>query len=269
MTQATEEIKKDDNWSEIGPEVLVEMSAKGEIDPWDVDLVYVIDKFLNKLADRQDKQELKEAARIIFFVSVLLKLKSQRIYQKPNNPPAIGDDDFLDFENIDFEELNSSSAQMDNMLSPKALDSVLSRNSKSIKENRVRKITLDDLLELFKEAELKTARKKKKKKRTLKDFLNDEDLDFGHEDDIVIREDEKTSIMDLAHDEDLEHKIKLLSEYILAELEKDHSTNLNSLQAKIGDWVDTFLAALFLSHSGKTEMSQQEFYQEIWLKRIV
>ena len=104
MTQATEEIKKDDNWSEIGPEVLVEMSAKGEIDPWDVDLVYVIDKFLNKLADRQDKQELKEAARIIFFVSVLLKLKSQRIYQKPNNQPALGDDDFLDFENIDFEE---------------------------------------------------------------------------------------------------------------------------------------------------------------------
>jgi chromatin segregation and condensation protein Rec8/ScpA/Scc1 (kleisin family) len=59
-----------------------------------------------------------------------------------------------------------------------------------------------------------------------------------------------------------------LSEYILQTLEMNKTISLTLLKESIGDWVDTFLSALFLSHSGKTELMQEIFYDEILIKRI-
>ena len=247
-------------WTELGLELLVEMSGKGEIDPWDVDLVFVIDKFLNQLTQSESKQELKEAARIIFFVSVLLKIKSQHLYQKPPENQDQNDyGDLIDFEEIDFEELPETH-NYNQVLNPKMLDKVLMRNPKGLKQQRKRKITLDELIDIFKQSEVQTNSVKKRKKKSLQDFMED-----GK---IVLREDEETDILELAHDENLEQKIQLLSEYILRTLELNKETTLSELKDNIGDWVDTFLSALFLSHSGKTELLQKNFYEEIWLKRI-
>lgn len=247
-------------WTELGLELLVEMSGKGEIDPWDVDLVFVIDKFLNQLTQSESKQELKEAARIIFFVSVLLKIKSQHLYQKPPENQDQNDyGDLIDFEEIDFEELPETH-NYNQVLNPKMLDKVLMRNPKGLKQQRKRKITLDELIDIFKQSEVQTNSVKKRKKKSLQDFMEDGE--------IVLREDEETDILELAHDENLEQKIQLLSEYILRTLELNKETTLSELKENIGDWVDTFLSALFLSHSGKTELLQKNFYEEIWLKRI-
>ncbi len=262
MSEITEEATEK-NWLDEGPELLVQMAQKGEIDPWNVDLVFVIDKFLSQLKKGEGKQELKEAAHVIFFVSVLLRIKSQKIYVRPPEQAEINEDDpygdLIDFEEIDFEELNARE-NLSQMLSPRALDTVLSRNPRGLKEPRKRKITLDDIINLFKQAESNVSKVKRKKKSSLEDFAD--------EGDIVIREDEDTDIMELAHDENLEHKIQLLSEYILRTLEINRETPLSSLHGTVGDWVDTFLSALFLSHSGKTEMYQEKFYEEILLKRL-
>jgi segregation and condensation protein A len=253
------------NWTEIGLEFLVEMAQKKEIDPWDVDLVYVIDKFLGQLtaSNGSDNQQLKEAARIIFFVSVLLRIKSENLYIRPSAQEISDSDDFMDFDNVEFDELdpeNRSRTSMQEMLTPKALDKILTRNTKSLKEQRNRRITLEDLITIFKQVEEKGAGKKRKKKLKLSDFED--------EGDIVIREDEETDIMDLAHNENLEQKIQILSEYILQTLEMNKTMSLSLLKESIGDWVDTFLSALFLSHSGKTELMQEIFYDEILIKRI-
>ena len=252
------------NDERLGPELLVQMAEKKEIDPWDVDLVYVIDRFLSQLANKQDKQELKEAARIIFSVSVLLRIKSQNLYVKPPAESSLESsaevyDDLINFENVEFEEMKNSQ-QYAEMLTPKALDRVLSRNPKGLKEARKRRITLDDLLSLFAQAEQQTHKEKKKKKKSLQDFVD--------EGEVVIREDEETDIVDLAHDENLEQKIQMLSEYIFQRLELNKETSLTALKGVLGGWADTFLSALFLSHAGKTEISQQVFYDEIWLRRI-
>lgn len=248
-------------WTELGLELLVEMSSKGEIDPWDVDLVFVIDKFLNQLSQSESKQELQEAARIIFFVSVLLKIKSQNLYQKPEQTEEKNDyGDLIDFEEIEFEELSEQQNNYSQALNPKTLDKVLMRNPKMLKETRKRKITLDELIDIFKKSESKNNVPKKRKKKNLQDFMD--------EGEIVLREDEETDILELAHDENLEYKIQLLSEYIFKTLELQKETSLSEIKENIGDWVDTFLSALFLSHSGKTELWQKSFYEEIWLKRI-
>ena len=250
------------NWTEFGLELLVEMSRRGDIDPWDVDLVLVIDKFLNELGQGQEKQELKEAARIIFFVSVLLKIKSQTLYNQPieqelEDPPF--DDDLLDFQNIEFTELNNQQTDYQQILSPRSLDRVLVRNTKPLKPARGRKITLTQLIDIFKKnTETQSLKKRKSTKPLSPEF-----------EEIALREDEEADILELAHDENLEQKIELLSQYILHNLQLEKQTSLSELQDSIGDWVDTFLSALFLSHAGKTEIWQSEIYDELWLKRIV
>ncbi|MDX1919462.1 MAG: segregation/condensation protein A [Candidatus Caenarcaniphilales bacterium] len=262
LSETQLEAPQEKNWLDSGPEMLVEMAKSGEIDPWDVDLVFVIDKFLSQLQGKEDKQELQEAARIIFFVSVLLRIKSQFIYVKPIQPQdELTDEygDLIDFDAVDFEEIDPN-AQFNEILNPKALDRVLSRNPRGMKEPRRRKITLDDLIDLFKEVESKTSKKKIKKKVSLEDF---------EEDGIVLREDEETDIYDLAHDENLEQKIEMLSVYILQKLELEKETTLSDLKDLVGDQIDTFLSALFLTHSGKTEIRQKAFYEEIWLMRLV
>ncbi|MDJ0625094.1 MAG: segregation/condensation protein A [Candidatus Caenarcaniphilales bacterium] len=260
ITETSKEEAQEKSWAELGPELLVEMAKKGEINPWDVDLVFVIDKFLSQLSSQNEKQELKQAAHIIFLVSVLLRIKSQDIYTKPTKEESSEFDDLMDFEAVDFEEINENS-KYEEMLTPKALDTVLSRNPKGLKQQRTRKITLDDLIGLFREVELKTSKRKRKKKTSLQDFEDEEG--------IILREDEDTDILDLAVDENLEQKIEVLSQIILDKLQLDKQISLSDLKNSIGDKIDTFLSALFLTHSGKTEIAQETFYEEIWLRRVV
>jgi segregation and condensation protein A len=52
-------------------EVLVDLAENGEIDPWDIDIVAVTDKFL----DRLDEGDLRTSGRALFYASVLLRMK--------------------------------------------------------------------------------------------------------------------------------------------------------------------------------------------------
>src|SRR3990167_8830186 len=58
-----------------GLEILVQLAEKGDIDPWDIDIIEVTDKFLAAL-DKSPRENLLNAGRAIFFASVLLRLKS-------------------------------------------------------------------------------------------------------------------------------------------------------------------------------------------------
>ncbi|MDX1918914.1 MAG: segregation/condensation protein A [Candidatus Caenarcaniphilales bacterium] len=243
-------------------ELLVSMARSGEIDPWDVDLVYVIDKFLSQLAQKKDEQLLKEAAQIIFFVSVLLRLKSEKIYRRQLREEELleSGDDLIDFDAIEFQEIKSPEDLKLELLNPKSLDRALSRNPQNIRQVPKRPITLDDLIALFEKTKQEIPRVRRKRKESLDDFEGD--------DEVVMREDEDRSIYELVHEENLEQKIQILSECVLKMLEINRQTPLSSLENYVGDQFDAFLAALFLSHAGKTEISQKTFYDELWLKRI-
>ena len=57
-------------------EIFVELAKRGEIDPWNIDLESVTEKYLREL-DNVPRENLKEAARGIFFASVHLRMKSE------------------------------------------------------------------------------------------------------------------------------------------------------------------------------------------------
>ena len=58
-----------------GIALLVSMAKSGKIDPWNIDIVDVTDKYLIQMAEKK-ASNLKNTGRTIWLASVLLKLKS-------------------------------------------------------------------------------------------------------------------------------------------------------------------------------------------------
>ena len=62
--------------SEEPVEILVQMAERGEIDPWNIDIVEVTDRFLAEL-ERRRELDLRVSGRTLFYSSVLLRMKSE------------------------------------------------------------------------------------------------------------------------------------------------------------------------------------------------
>jgi len=59
-------------------EILLDMAKKGKIDPWDIDIVEVTDKFLKEL-ERMRELNLRISARTLLYASMLVKMKSDTL----------------------------------------------------------------------------------------------------------------------------------------------------------------------------------------------
>lgn len=75
-------------------EILLEMARSGEIDPWNIDIIDVTDKFLARLLELE-KIDLRASARTLLYASILLRMKSDILVNAP--PPEIEDDYMPDF----------------------------------------------------------------------------------------------------------------------------------------------------------------------------
>src|SRR5512136_1240459 len=64
--------------SEEPVEILVQMAERGEIDPWNIDIVEVTDRFLGEL-ERRKELDLRISGRTLFFAAVLLRMKSEHL----------------------------------------------------------------------------------------------------------------------------------------------------------------------------------------------
>ena len=67
-----------DDFDERSIDILVSLAKDGEIDPWDIDIVDVTDKFLAKV-EKMEKLDLRISSRTLLFASMLLRMKSDAI----------------------------------------------------------------------------------------------------------------------------------------------------------------------------------------------
>src|SRR6056297_1995063 len=68
----------EDDEDDVQPvEVLVQLAKDDEIEPWDIDIVTVTDKFLARL----DEADLRTSGRALFYASVLLRMKSDALLE--------------------------------------------------------------------------------------------------------------------------------------------------------------------------------------------
>ena len=80
--------------SEEPVEILVQMAERGEIDPWNIDIVEVTDRFLAEL-ERRRELDLRVSGRTLFYSSVLLRMKSEYLdsQQESEDGEALSDED--------------------------------------------------------------------------------------------------------------------------------------------------------------------------------
>ena len=234
-------------------EILVEMSQNGEIDPWDVDLEVVTEKFLNQISDSLT-HNLKEAGKIIFFASTLLRMKSDILSMKASQALEIGQDDLS--EDLLLEEELASFDTREIKLTE--LDRAIIKKSVS-KKQRYRKISLDDLLTALQDAQ-KEEEKREARRIELSQFASLAEMDVFIEPEI-----ESDDLLELTHAENVEEAIEKSRAYLAEYLVNGHGVKFSKLCKFLHSWSNAFLSILFLAHENEVKIIQQEFYGELWI----
>ena len=121
------------NQKSEGIGILVEMAKSGKIDPWNIDIVDVTDKYLAHMVDMKS-QNLRVTGRTFLFAAILLKLKSNVQFEPQEPEPQFDDDGFI----VDYDDY----VPTNNVIS---IDEVLQRRT-SVRLNHNRVVTLQDLI---------------------------------------------------------------------------------------------------------------------------
>lgn len=235
-------------------EILVDLAKSGKIDPWNIDIVDIYDKYTLKLIELKANNNLKFAGRALLFASILLKLKSNILEGieltdfEPEYDEFIDDDGF-DSEGFEGEQMHFSSS---NVIS---FDEVLQRRT-STRLNRNRNVTLNDLirhLEFYEELEKKRnlQNKLERQKRRVKNYSKLTAID----------------IKNLAHEEYIEQIVEKMEQNLVKILEREEKIELRELSLLGFDRSSAYIALLFLSARENYIIVQDEFYGKLYVKK--
>jgi segregation and condensation protein A len=229
-------------------EILVGLAERGEIDPWNINIIEVTDRFLSEL-DRRRQLNLQLSGRTLFYAATLLRMKSEQLdVPEEGGDEGDGDDLFGDEygggadEEIDFGSRLGPIERLENEIQ-RRLDRKSMRKSP---------ITLFELI-----TELKNIEKEERRRRRMAD---------GHNDlvDSLIDADDVVSI---AHEEGFqESSLTRLAEY-LEGLEIDEEMTLAELCKKM-EWgiPEVYIPLLFLALDGRCNLRQEEFFGDIFVR---
>ena len=232
-----------------GIEILVNMAKSGKIDPWNVDIVEVTDKYLTHLFQSK-AQNLRLTGRTLLFAAILLKLKSNVLegIDVLDFEPAHEDDFNYDDEMpLDYEE---DFIPTNNIIS---IDEVLQRRT-SVRLNHNRVVTLRDLIRqlefyemLDKKQSLKNAHERAKRRVQNYARLSPDD------------------IINLAHDEYIENGVQRLRANLEEILNRQDRIELNELTLLGMDRVNAYISLLFLTVDSDYDLVQDEFYGDLYV----
>lgn len=208
--------------------LLIELAERGEIDPWDVDVIAVIDRFLSRLVDH-DRQGLYDSGQAILYASVLLLLKAQTLVQAPAQSSA------------EVEEVQVVATEESAGL-PIDLEKHLRRRSTAPPPSR--KVTLQDLIQQIEEIASAINKEQRPRPRSNKKPTKAQ----------------IKAISQLAHRENLSEIATNLEQYFHSQAGAITMTELVTI---FNDKVGVFWGLLLLSSQGKVYLEQQDFYGEI------
>ena len=215
-----------------GIEILVNMAKQGKIDPWNVDIVEVTDKYLMHLFQSK-AQNLRLTGRTLLFAAILLKLKSNILEGldvmdfEPQREDDFNYDDEMPLDYQDEEYIPTN-----NVIS---IDEVLQRRT-SVRLNHNRVVTLRDLIRqlefyemLDKKQSLKNAHERAKRRVQNYAKLSPDD------------------IINLAHDEYIENGVQRLKANLSEILSRQDKIELNELTLLGMDKISAYISLLFLT----------------------
>jgi len=254
------EDSEDKDEEEVKPvEVLVQLAKDGEIEPWDIDIVTVTDKFLARL----DEADLRTSGRALFYASVLLRMKSDAM---------LNDDEEAEPEPEPWEMAMDGEAPVDPEADPFA--SLEREMDRRLERKRARGMpqTLDELVRDLREAERDTWWKESREYDTSDSpgtyRRGTQELDYRAGDEFRM-DDEPTAadVTGTAHGEDMD---AIIDDVYGACLERWEAGRDEVLYAEIetaaGSRVGTFLGLLFLAHRGQVRLQQDELFGDLWVQ---
>ena len=234
-----------------GIEILVNMAKHGKVDPWNIDIVDITDKYLAQLF-KMKAQNLRLTGRTLLFAAILLKLKSN----------ILEGIDVCDFDSVpeedfdytdDYDEFGQSEQEYINTNNVISLEEVLERRT-SVKLNRSRVVTLKDLirqLQFYEEMERKRSLKNahERAKRRVRSYAR------LSADDII----------NLAHDEYIENGVMKLKENLARIFEHEDKIELKTLTLLGMDKISAYISLLFLTAESDYDLMQDEFYGDLYV----
>lgn len=235
-----------------GIEILVSMAKTGKVNPWNIDIVDITDKYLAQMFQMK-AQNLRLTGRTLLFAAILLKLKSNILenIDVTEFDGSQSESEFNEFDlNDDFEADYEPEYNTNNVVS---IDEVLQRRT-SVRLNRNRVVTLKDLirqLEFYEMIDKKQSLKNahERAKRRVRSYAN------LSADDIV----------NLAHDEYIEDGVQRLRENLAQIFKKEERIELNELILLGMDKIAAYISLLFLSAESDYELVQDEFYSDLYV----
>lgn len=243
-------------------ELLVQLAEEGEIEPWDIDIVAVTDKFLAHL----DRGDLRTSARALFYASVLLRMKSDALLE---------DDEADEPEPEPWETdgaMFAAGADLDVEGDPiAALEGELDRRLDR-KHARGTPETLDELVRELRDAERDSWWKDSRSYDTSESprgfHRGRQTLDYRTDDDVRM-DDEPTEadVTGTTHTEDIESVIADVRDVLKDQFGEGRAEVLYAeIAGTGGSRVETFLALLFLSHRGRIRLEQDELFGDLWIQ---
>ncbi|MDZ7849265.1 MAG: ScpA family protein [Halodesulfurarchaeum sp.] len=244
-------------------EVLVGLAERGEIDPWDIDIIQVTDAFLSAL----DDGEIRSSGRALFYASVLLRMKSDELFSEdldpePDEPKRI--DPFEEPERFDGptsavgDPIDELEAEMDRRLER--------RTARGTPE------TLDELVRELREAERGSWWKSGRSYDTENSphgFLRGvQTLDYRTGDETRSEgEPNESAVTGTAHDEDIDELIEAVAAALAERYDRGRPEVLYAeISDAAGSRIETFLALLFLSHRGDVYLEQDDLFGDLWIQ---
>ncbi len=227
MTEGEAEVTSSEDILEEPIEILVNLAKNGEIDPWNIDIVEVTDKFLRQV-EELERMDLRVSGRTLLYAAILLRMKSN-VLVEVEEP-----EDIIEYDSLQFEIRDYPVPAM------------------PLRRSSNRPVTLEELLSELKKAEAVEKRRldRVKNKTEERRTTIEEVLSIAHEEDIESR---------------IEKMRELLNE--LFEKQKYIKfSDLSSPLDRTGI-VMAYLAILFLATKKEIWLEQEELFGELFIRR--
>jgi segregation and condensation protein A len=228
-------------------EILVRLAERGEIDPWNINIIEVTDRFLTEL-ERCRQLNLQISGRTLFYAATLLRMKSEHL-ELLSDPDDEGMDDDDELFGEDYDVALDSEIDYHGRLGPiERLEHEIQRRLDR-KNMRKSPVTLFELI-----IELKNIEKEERRRRRLTDTGND----F-----LIYAED----VVGIAHDEGYQESAMTVLEECLDCIEYDEEMTLVQLCQKLG-WAipEVYIPLLFLMLEGRCTLRQEEFFGDVFVQ---
>ena len=223
-------------------EILVGLAERGEIDPWNIDILEVTDRFLGEL-DRRRELDLRISGRTLFYAATLLRLKSEFLVE----PEEGGEED-----EFGLEEEPPEGFDIHEYLGPiERLEREIRRRIER-KSLRTRPVTLYELIRMLRTAEREEHRRRRT--RTVREEFIPETED----------------VVSVAHDEGYQETASDVWRRWEDLCSSKEQITLGELcQAMDRPRIsDVYIPLLFLNLDGKLAISQETFFEEVFIRRV-